>query len=140
MTPLWVAGMGVFAPGLPTWSVAEAVFRGDQPWTPADVDLPAPLLLPKNERRRASPTIRLALEVVQQATTSSGMTIGQLSSVFGSSSGDGDVLNAILEVVTGVEPRVSPTLFHNSVHNAAAGYWSIGSGSHEPSLSIGAFD
>jgi hypothetical protein len=35
---------------------------------------------------------------------------------------------------------VSPTRFHNSVHNAAAGYWCIAAGSHEPSTSLCAHD
>ncbi|HEY4560047.1 MAG TPA: beta-ketoacyl synthase chain length factor, partial [Lysobacter sp.] len=35
---------------------------------------------------------------------------------------------------------LSPTRFHNSVHNAAAGYWTIGAGAMEPATSISAFD
>ena len=34
------------------------------------------------------------------------------------------------------EREVSPTRFHNSVHNAPAGYWSIATRSHEPSTSL----
>ena len=37
------------------------------------------------------------------------------------------------------DPRaVSPTRFHNSVHNAAAGYWTIGTGAHVPATAISA--
>src|SRR3546814_2131149 len=35
---------------------------------------------------------------------------------------------------------LSPTRFHNSVHNAAAGYWTIGTGCHAPSTAISSFD
>ena len=35
---------------------------------------------------------------------------------------------------------ISPTQFHNSVHNAAAGYWHIAAGSAAPSLSVGGHD
>ena len=35
---------------------------------------------------------------------------------------------------------VSPTRFHNSVHNAAAGYWTIGAGAMQPATAISAFD
>jgi hypothetical protein len=35
---------------------------------------------------------------------------------------------------------ISPTRFHNSVHNAAAGYWTIGAGAMAPATSISAFD
>jgi hypothetical protein len=35
------------------------------------------------------------------------------------------------------DPRaISPTRFHNSVHNAAAGYWTIGAGAHVPATAI----
>ena len=140
MTVLWVAGIGIVTPGLPNWAVAEAVLREAAPWQSDAAVLPAAAMLPKNERRRASPTIKLALEVAHQAITASAYAATELATVFGSSSGDGDVLHAILEVVVGAEPRVSPTLFHNSVHNAAAGYVNIATGCRMPSISIGAFD
>jgi hypothetical protein len=35
---------------------------------------------------------------------------------------------------------MSPTRFHNSVHNAAAGYWCIAAESHAPSTSLCAHD
>jgi len=35
---------------------------------------------------------------------------------------------------------ISPTKFHNSVHNAAAGYWTIGTGCTAPSSALTAFD
>jgi hypothetical protein len=35
---------------------------------------------------------------------------------------------------------VSPTQFHNSVHNAPAGYWSIGLGSQAPTTALAAGD
>jgi hypothetical protein len=34
------------------------------------------------------------------------------------------------------ERDISPTRFHNSVHNAPAGYWSIATRSHAPSTSL----
>jgi len=137
---LWIAGIGVVAPGMPNWAIAESVLRGEAPWRSGEATLPTPSMLPKNERRRASPTTKLALEVVQQAIAASGYDPRELSTVFGSSSGDGDILDAIMEIIVSAEPRVSPTLFHNSVHNAAAGYASILTGSRMPSISLGAFD
>src|SRR5436190_16860170 len=35
---------------------------------------------------------------------------------------------------------ISPTKFHNSVHNAAAGYWTIATGCREASTALTAFD
>lgn len=138
--PLWVAGIGLVASGLPSWDAARPVLAGDAPWVHAEASLPAPVILAKNERRRASPTIRLALEASQQAVAASGFPAAELANVFGTSTADGDVLDTMLEAVTTPEGRVSPTMFHNSVHNAAAGYWGIATGARAPSLSIGAFD
>ena len=39
--------------------------------------------------------------------------------------GDGDTCHAICEALAGADRLISPTRFHNSVHNAPAGYWSI---------------
>jgi hypothetical protein len=140
LTPLYVDGVGLIAPGLVTWRAAAPVLTGALPWIATETELPAPTLLPKNERRRASATIRLALEAARQATEASSLSAQALPAVFGSSSGDGDVLDALVRTATGPEGRVSPTLFHNSVHNAPAGYWSIAAGAHAPTLSVGAFD
>jgi hypothetical protein len=140
LTPLFVAGIGVVAPGLRNWPEAARVLAGAEPWQSANAELPVPTILPKNERRRSTLTIRLALEAAHQAVSMAGMPADALPVVFGSSCGDGDIIHALLETVTGPEPRVSPMQFHNSVHNAPAGYWSIAAGCREPSVSIGAFD
>jgi hypothetical protein len=140
MTTVWIAGVGLVAPGLASWSDARAVLTGAEPWVLTEASLPAPTILSKNERRRASPTIRLALEAAQQAVAGSGFEASELANVFGTSTADGDVLDTMLGAVTTPEGRVSPTMFHNSVHNAAAGYWSIATGVRAPSISIGAYD
>jgi hypothetical protein len=140
VTPLFVAGIGVVAPGLPNWPVATRVLAGAEPWQSTQTELPVPAILPKNERRRSTVSIRLALEAAHQAVSMADMPAGALPVVFGSSCGDGEVVNALLGTVTGPEPRVSPMQFHNSVHNAPAGYWCIATGCREPSLSVGAYD
>ncbi|WP_455727031.1 beta-ketoacyl synthase chain length factor, partial [Burkholderia stabilis] len=45
--------------------------------------------------------------------------------VFSASGGDGQNCHAICETLAGDDRQLSPTRFHNSVHNAPAGYWSI---------------
>ena len=59
-------------------------------------------------------------------------------SVFASSGGDYPIIDAIC---MGLSPRQRyfPTQFHNSVHNAVAGYWSIATGAQSASSSISAF-
>jgi len=37
------------------------------------------------------------------------------------------------------QPAISPTRFHNSVHNAGAGYWTIGTGCMAPSTALTAW-
>ena len=45
----------------------------------------------------------------------------------------------IRPLVRDAPDTVSPTKFHNSVHNAAAGYWTIGQGCMAPSTALSAF-
>jgi hypothetical protein len=60
--------------------------------------------------------------------------------IFASSGGDGDTLNDIMQTLATPERAVSPTRFHNSVHNAASGYWALATGSQQASTSLGAYD
>lgn len=134
----WVGGLAVLGPGLPGWAASEAVLAGAAPWTPADCAVPPPAMLPPTERRRASLAVRLALAAAAEAAA--GEDAAALETVFASSNGDGAVVGAILEALTDPAGAISPTQFHNSVHNAAAGYWGIGSGSTSPSVSVGGHD
>ena len=70
----------------------------------------------------------------------SGLEPGALRAVFGSANGEGTVMHAILESLAAAEGHVSPTQFHNSVHNAAAGYWTIGTGSRQPATALSCHD
>jgi hypothetical protein len=96
-------------------------------------------LLLANERRRASLATRLALFVAQQASDMAGVAPGSIPSAFATSNGDGSVVHSILEAIAAHQP-VSPTQFHNSVHNTAAGYWSIATGSQQPTTCIACHD
>jgi hypothetical protein len=49
-------------------------------------------------------------------------------------------LHHLCEALAKPSREVSPTRFHNSVHNAAAGYWSIATGSRHPSASLCGYD
>ena len=46
----------------------------------------------------------------------------------------------MLEALATTARQISPTRFHNSVHNAAAGYWSIATQCRAPSTSLACFD
>ncbi|HXN10070.1 MAG TPA: beta-ketoacyl synthase chain length factor [Steroidobacteraceae bacterium] len=135
-----IEGLGVLGPGLPDWSTTAAVLSGQQPYAAARTVLPDPAALPATERRRAGRLIRLALAVGAEAVGHSGREARTLPSVFSSSSGDGETLHAICEALATPERLISPTRFHNSVHNAASGYWSIAQGCTLPSTALCAFD
>ncbi len=135
-----IEGVGVLGPGLADWSATAAVLAGARPHVPARTVLPDPADLPATERRRAGRLIRLALAVGAEAVGHSGRAARTLPSVFSSSGGDGETLHAICEALATPERLISPTRFHNSVHNAASGYWSIAQGCTLPSIALCAFD
>jgi hypothetical protein len=60
-----------------------------------------------------------------------GLVPGSIPGLFATSNGDGAVVHTILEAIATNHP-VSPTQFHNSVHNTSAGYWSIATRSQQP--------
>jgi hypothetical protein len=68
-----------------------------------------------------------------------GIAPGAIPSVFATSNGDGAVVHSILEALAADQP-VSPTQFHNSVHNTAAGYWSIATASQQASTCLACHD
>ncbi len=131
---------GVAAPGLQGWAQAQAVLAGAQAYAPAEMPKYAPNLLPPNERRRATAVCRLAFQAAEEALQQAALPPETLAAVFASSSGDLEVLNLICGVLATPERQVSPTHFHNSVHNAPAGYWSIATHSRMPSTSLSSFE
>ncbi len=137
---MWIDGIGVIAPGLPDWPTTRAVLRGERVFEYAPTVLPAPLLLPPAERRRASRVIRLGLGLGLEAVAQAGADASTLATVFCASSADGHNCHALCEQLAGDDRQISPTRFHNSVHNAVAGYWGIASHSMAPCQVIGAFD
>jgi hypothetical protein len=110
------------------------------PYAFAPAVLPPLDLLPAAERRRTVPTVKIALVIAQAAMTASGRDPKDVATVFASSGGDGETIEAILETLTTEAREVSPTRFHNSVHNAPAGYWAIATGCRAPSVSLCAHD
>jgi hypothetical protein len=135
-----IQGIGLLGPGLPDWNAARAVLGGALPHVPARTVLPLPAVLPPAERRRAGRVIKLALAVGAEAAASAGADVRLLPTVFTSSGGDGDNCHEICATLASEERLISPTRFHNSVHNAAAGYWSIACGCTEASTSLCAGD
>jgi hypothetical protein len=139
VTTCLVKSVGIAAPGLAGWAAAAPVLAGAVPYLPAAESPYAPALLPPNERRRATAAVRQAFRAAEDAI-GTRTDPKALASVFASSDGDMMVLHRICEALAG-EPRViSPTDFHNSVHNAASGYWSIAAQCMSPTTTLAAFD
>lgn len=136
----WIEGIGFLAPGLPDWPSACAILRGEQAWQEAPSLLPVPTLLPAAERRRASRVVKLALAVGLEAATQAVADLATLPTVFSASGADGHNCHALCEQLASEDRLISPTRFHNSVHNAAAGYWGIATGAMAPCQVIGAYD
>ena len=136
----WINGIGFIAPGLPDWPSARAVLRGEQAFVSAPSVLPVPTLLPPAERRRASRVIKVALGLGLEAVAQASADVSTLATVFSASGADGHNCHALCEQLATDDRQISPTRFHNSVHNAAAGYWGIATRCMAPCQVIGAFD
>ena len=136
----WIDGIGLLAPGLPDWPTGASVLAGSQAYAAAPGVLPTPALLPPAERRRASRIVKLALAVGLEAVAHAGADAAILTTVFSASSGDGHNCHALCETLASDDRQVSPTRFHNSVHNTAAGYWGIATGAMAPCQVLCAYD
>ena len=134
-----IEGIGYWGNGLPTWAAARDHVRTGA--LPADApSRPSPQLLAPNERRRAPETVAVALEVALEACTAAARDPKTLPSVFASTHGDLAITDYMCTTLAESAQTISPTRFHNSVHNAAAGYWTIGAGCMEATTALSAGD
>ena len=119
-----IEAVGVLAPGFPDWDDAQAVLAGRLPFTFAPLAPCAPASLAPAERRRSSPTVRLAIAAAEQALQRTAISPQDMALVFSSPEAAGVITHQLCEALAGSR-EVSPTQFHNSVHNAPSGYYSI---------------
>jgi hypothetical protein len=137
---VYVEGIGLLGPGLSGWAPGRDLLAGSTPYEAARCVLPLPMALPPAERRRAGAVVKVSLAVGQEALTTSGLSAAGLPSVFSSSSGDAINCHEICSALASSDRLISPTRFHNSVHNASSGYWSISSSSMATSSVLCAHD
>jgi len=137
---LYIEGPAFWSATLPGWEIASAVFRGEG--APADppAKRPSPQLLAPAERRRAPDTVALALEVAAAAIAASGRNAADLPCVFASAHGDLGINDYMCGTLAADPLLLSPIKFHNSVHNAAVGYWTIGTNCMAASNSLAAYE
>jgi len=131
--------VGAWGKDFHQWNDLSLLLQNQQP----DIELqksPKPEIIPANERRRAPLPVRLAIETSWQAAQQSGFDAKDLKCVFVSALGDTQLTDYMCKVLAGENKQLSPTKFHNSVHNAAAGYWTISTGCMKAANSVAAYE
>lgn len=138
MLTVYIKAIGLVAPGMKNWHEAVSVLNKTEHYVSEPVARKLDTLLAANERRRASRVTQLALYAAQQ--TGSAEELSQCLQIFSCCNGDLSTFHQISLALSMQGRPVSPTRFHNSVHNAASGYWSIATQSQTPSTSITAYN
>lgn len=122
---------------------AGILLGGNQNFDGSDwktIDWP-PLYDPKTDdsihprmRRRMS---RLSCMVVRATRRAGGLEAGdEAPLLFATANGEINTIGLILDTLVDPGRSVSPTHFHNSVHNAGPGYWSIGAKRRSPTTTL----
>ena len=140
-----ILSIGLTAPGLVNFENFKSMMLQNQsPDTSKPIEKYSPTFLPPNERRRTTATIKLALKTAEEALFDFQQRYPQADSklpvLFVSKDGDTLISAKMCQVVSEEEPMISPTQFHNSVHNAPAGYWMIGQKNQAPASAISVGD
>lgn len=131
---VYVEGIGVWSKQLGDFAALAACLAGESPSPPPS--RPAASTLPPNERRRAPESVLLAVEAADQAVAMSGRDASTLACVFASSHGDQAITDYMCATLAQAPTELSPIRFHNSVHNAPVGYWTIATDCHAPSTAV----
>ena len=138
LADLGIEGVGVWSPECADWSSAQSILCNNVDIASNPAARAAPTLLAPTERRRAPEAVLLAMEVAQQACAMAGRDPRDLPNVFASAYGDLAINDYLCATLARAPLEVSPTRFHNSVHNAPAGYWSIATGCMQSSTAVSA--
>lgn len=127
MIEFTIRGLGLWTPGFAdpvSWSRRHVL--GDRSEVgDASVTAPRAELLPPMMRRRTSLLTRMAAEVAAQAIASGGLERAEATLIYGSVYGEIRTTLDLLAALQEPAAPLSPTKFHNSVHNTAGGYVSI---------------
>lgn len=114
MESLTLLGFGACTP--------DTDLRGRLPFPAPDIDRSA---IPAALRRRTSQATQLAFSAAARACARAGRSPARLPAVFACVGGEIQVTDTLCIELGKADGLVSPTAFHNSVHNTAAAYWSI---------------
>lgn len=136
----WLRGVGLWTLGHPSYAAWVAAGMPDELDPPPDQAPGKPVadLLHPRLRRRTSLLTRMIVTALAEATHQGGAAHEQTRYIVVSSWGEIVTTVELLSQLAVPGGPISPTAFHNSVHNTATGYLSIASGNHWPSTALAA--
>lgn len=137
---VYIDAIGAIGPGADNWPAWRKILRDSKGYQAEKTIIPTLNVLPSAERRRIGSGVKIALASGLEALAAAHVDPATVTTVFSSSGGDGENCHWICETLASADRLISPTRFHNSVHNAPSGYWGIASGAMLPSTSVCAFD
>lgn len=130
MKPVHLRGLGLWTPGFAT---PEAWCRGERD---ADAQIAAAEMLEGPLRRRASELTRASVEVFGQAVRSANVDPATVATIWATAHGEHGTAIKLLKMMLRGDGKVSPTHFHNSVHNTSSAYASIAGGNATGSTTL----
>ncbi len=130
MKPVYLRGLGLWTP---EYAGPEAWCRGA---AEPDASKPAAKLLEGALRRRASPLTRMSVEVFEQAANASTFDPTAVPTIWATAHGEHDTAIKLLKMMRRGEGKLSPTHFHNSVHNTPSAYASIAESNSSASTTL----
>lgn len=132
-----LCGVGMWTPAYPSFEAWRAAgLPDDLHATPAEFAPPPAQLLHPRLRRRTSTLTRAAVTALEAALAHGRVPIDAVRLVLVSSFGEIETTVDLLAQLGDPEGPISPTKFHNSVHNTATGYLSIASGNQRESTAL----
>ncbi len=135
----YLRGVGLWTPVYPSFAAWVAAGMPEElAITPAQARAakPAAELLHPRLRRRTSALTRASVTALSAAAGQGGASLDALRFVLVSSFGEIETTVELLAQLADPQGPVSPTKFHNSVHNTATGYMSIASGNHQEATAL----
>lgn len=130
MKPLYLRGFGLFTP---RYASPEAWCRGE---SDPEAMLAEAKMLEGPLKRRASELTRISVEVFDQATRRAGIDPSAIPTIWATAHGEHGTAIKLLKMMIRGDGKVSPTHFHNSVHNTASAYASISGGNASASTTL----
>jgi Beta-ketoacyl synthase, N-terminal domain len=131
-----ITGVSIIFPGVTNLREFKSFLnRSDYDIKNEELSIPSSELLPARMKRRMSPLTQMTIQSTSEARMNLDLP-NTVPFIFGSANGEINTIGRVMQSILDPEDMVSPTLFHNSVHNTAPGYWSIVSGLRDPSNTV----